>query len=452
LSRAPAPEAAIARSVGTPNNKVLVHTGSTHLRFPLAATGTARAPNVRHFSSPPSSIVSSHDPGGGQSSPPEAPRILLVEDVDADAELIVRELRRAGLTFTSERVQSEAALRQALEQFGPDIVLSDHSLPSFNAWDALRVVQRERPHAPVIIVTGSLDEETAAEYIKAGAIDYVVKHRLFRLGSAVRRALALQRAQTDAARAEAALRKLEDERRQAQKMEAIGRLASGVAHDFNNVLAVITTCCDLALAELAPDAPPRRDLLEIQDAAARATQLTRQLLAFSRQQPVTPQRVDLNALVDNMTGMLHRLLGGTVTASFVPAPAPALGAVWADPGQLEQVVMNLAVNARDAMPHGGQLTLETREVEVGASHAAVHGAQPGRYVVLTVTDTGTGMDADTRAHLFEPFFTTKPKGKGTGLGLATVYGIVQQAGGFIQVESEPGRGSTFRIFLPRVAP
>jgi signal transduction histidine kinase len=362
--------------------------------------------------------------------------------------LIFAELRRAGFKSAGRRAQTEAELRHALRDFDPDVVLSDHHLPQFSAHDALRVVRAERPHTPVIIVTGSLDEEIAAEYIKAGAVDYVVKHRLFRLGSAVKRALALRRAEQEAERTQTALRALEEQHRQAQKMEAIGRLASAVAHDFNNVLAVITTCSDLALEDLPPDATIRPEILEIRQAAERAAKLTRQLLAFSRRQPVSPQRVDVNALVENMTGMLRRLLGATVTASFTPAPG--VGAVWADAGGLEQVVMNLAVNARDAMPHGGRLTLATREVEVDATLAAALGAQPGPYVVLAMTDTGTGMDADTRAHLFEPFFTTKAEGMGTGLGLATVYGIVQQAGGFIQVESEPGKGSTFRVYLPRV--
>ena len=392
--------------------------------------------------------MSSALPGGGSSSPAESPRILLVEDLDADVELIFAELRRAGFKSAGRRAQTEAELRHALRDFDPDVVLSDHHLPQFSAHDALRVVRAERPHTPVIIVTGSLDEESAAEYIKAGAVDYVVKHRLFRLGSAVKRALALRRAEQEAERTQTALRALEEQHRQAQKMEAIGRLASAVAHDFNTVLAVITTCSDLALEDLPPDATIRPEILEIRQAAERAAKLTRQLLAFSRRQPVSPQRVDVNALVENMTGMLRRLLGATVTASFTPAPG--VGAVWADAGGLEQVVMNLAVNARDAMPHGGRLTLATREVEVDATLAAALGAQPGPYVVLAMTDTGTGMDADTRAHLFEPFFTTKAEGMGTGLGLATVYGIVQQAGGFIQVESEPGKGSTFRVYLPRV--
>ncbi|HXH63025.1 MAG TPA: response regulator, partial [Gemmatimonadales bacterium] len=264
----------------------------------------------------------------------EPHRILLVEDVESDAELIARELHRAGLHCVIRRVQTEPALRSALAEFVPELVFTDHALPGYSARDALRLVRSLRPGTPVIIVTGSLDEETAAEYALAGAVDYVIKSRLFRLGPSVRRALALRRAEADATRAAAALRDLEEQHRQVQKMEAIGRLASGVAHDFNNMLTVITTCCAFALEALPDDSKVRADLLEIRDTAARAATLTKQLLSFSRQQPVAPQRVDLRALVENLSGMLRRLLGGGVTVTFT-AP-PELGAVWADPGQIEQ--------------------------------------------------------------------------------------------------------------------
>jgi two-component system cell cycle sensor histidine kinase/response regulator CckA len=379
----------------------------------------------------------------------EEVRILLVEDQDDDAELAFRELRRAGVKFRSEHVRDEITCREALDRFAPDIVLSDHALPTFTAFDVLRVVHERYPQLPVIVVSGRVGEESSIEYVKAGAVDYVVKDRLYRLPDAVNRALALRRAVEDRVRAETKLRRLEDDQRQMQKMEAIGRLASGVAHDFNNLLTVIRTVCEIVLQELPEDSTVRDDIVQIRKASESGSELTRQLLTFSRRQPLVPQRLDLNALVTRATGMLRHLLGKSVTTSF--KGAEDLGAIYADPGQIEQVLMNLAVNARDAMaPGGGPLTIATANSTVDASEAAAHGVAPGPYVQLAVSDTGRGIDEVTRARLFEPFFTTKDAGRGTGLGLATVYGIVQQSGGFVDVDSVVGTGSTFRVYLPRV--
>jgi signal transduction histidine kinase len=239
---------------------------------------------------------------------------------------------------------------------------------------------------------------------------------------------------------------LEQRLRQAHKMEAVGRLAGGVAHDFNNLLTIIRGHADL-LGDRTESETQKKSVQQIQKASDRAVGMTRQLLAFSRMQVLQPRVVDLNHIVTEMGKMLPRLIGEHIEYSFVPQPD--LYAVLADPGQVEQVLMNLAVNARDAMPDGGKLIVQTANVEVGAVDAAKRPSMvPGSYAQISVTDTGYGMDEKTKAHIFEPFFTTKEVGKGTGLGLATVYGIVKQSHGFIWVESEPGRGTTFEIFLP----
>ena len=488
-------------------------------------------------------------------------RILLLEDNDADAELVEVELRRAELDFTARRVVTRPDFERALREFHPDIIVSDHQLPQFSGVAALELARARAPHAPFILLTGSLDEETAVEYMKAGAADYILKGRLTRLGPAVRGALERERmkrqlrereeyfrslieqamdiiAVLDAdgavryaspsvlpllgygaeelvgqhifdlvhpddvgpalrvfaegvatgqgdrllglqvrhkdgtyrsleaigryllddpvvrgvvinARDVTERRSLERQLLQAQKMEAVGRLAGGIAHDFNNVLTAIFGYADLLTEEFPAGSPARQDLEEIRKAATRASALTRQLLAFSRQQVLAPVVLSVNDLVDDVGKMLRRLVGEDVELRLILARDA--GNVRADSGQLQQVIMNLVVNARDAMPTGGKLVIETADAELTEQYAELHQAViPGRYVMLAVSDTGVGMDAQTKARIFEPFFTTKEKGKGTGLGLSTVYGIVKQSGGYVWVYSEPGHGTTFKLYLPRV--
>ncbi len=243
---------------------------------------------------------------------------------------------------------------------------------------------------------------------------------------------------------------LEEQLAQAQKMEAVGRLAGGVAHDFNNMLTVISGYTRMILDELPPDDALRANAEEIQMAADRAAGLTNQLLTFSRRQVMRPRVINVNTVLAETEKMLRRLIGEDIVLTL--NPAPEVGNIRADPGHIEQAIVNLVVNARDAMPNGGHITIETANVVLDNVYATGHlGVNPGDYVMIAVSDTGFGMNAETKRHIFEPFYTTKPKGKGTGLGLATVYGMVKQSGGDIWVYSEPGRGTTFKLYFPTVA-
>jgi two-component system cell cycle sensor histidine kinase/response regulator CckA len=363
--------------------------------------------------------------------------ILLVEDREDDAILIARTLSRAGYEPKITRVETEEAMRDALANNKWDIILSDYMLPRFSCHRALQTLQETGLDIPFISISGTVSEETILTALRAGARDYVMKDNLGRLPSAIGREIL-------EAEGRRQRRQLEEQLQQARKMEAIGRLAGGVAHDFNNLLTVISGFAQLALLE---DNPARAGLEQILLASERAAQLTRQLLAFSRQQTLAPRVFDLNRLISEMEQMLIRLIGANIEVST------RLGEgamdVKADPSQVEQVVLNLAINARDAMPAGGKLILSTSHRFMEGPAAEVHGLCPGEYCVISVSDTGVGIPAAVLPHIFEPFFTTKPEGKGTGLGLATVYGVVQQSGGAIHAYSEPDFGTTVIVFLPR---
>jgi two-component system cell cycle sensor histidine kinase/response regulator CckA len=364
-------------------------------------------------------------------------RLLLVEDSDLDAKLVLRELRRAGFSLEHRRVTTEAQLRDALRRETWDVVLSDHALPGFSATLALGVLDDERSSGwprladlPFIIVSGTIGEETAVEAMRCGARDYILKDRLGRLAPAIERELREVEARRER-------RALEDQLRQVQKMESFGRLAGGVAHDFNNLLTCVVGSAGLLQRRLEADDFRLRYVEDVLEAATRGATLTNQLLAFSRRQVLSPVIASLNEIVADTEKLLRRLIGEDV--ELRSRLAHDIGNVKVDVGQIQQVVMNLAVNARDAMPRGGVLTIATAKSENDTQ------------VELSVSDTGLGMAPEALAHLYEPFFTTKEPGRGTGLGLSTVYGIVQQSGGEIACSSEPGKGTTFVISLPRVA-
>jgi two-component system cell cycle sensor histidine kinase/response regulator CckA len=367
-------------------------------------------------------------------------RVLLIEDSDPDAALLIRELDQAGYAVTHERVATADALKAALEHSW-DVVLCDYAMPSLSAQAALALMQDAGRDIPFIIVSGTVEEETAVATLRAGASDFLAKGRLDRLAAAVEREV-----QDAVERGQRLL--LADQRRQAQKMEAVGRLAGGVAHDFNNMLTAILGYADLILDQIGPDKPMGRDIREIRNAAHRAATLTRQLLAFSRKQVLAVAPVDLSEVVRTVEPMLRRLLGEPINIALTLADD--LDLVMADAAQLEHLVINLSVNARDAMPQGGTLTFATRNVELDDLYVSAHpGSQVGRFATLSVSDTGVGMSPDVIGKIFEPFFTTKERGRGTGLGLAAVYGTVKQLGGYVEVISQPERGTTFTVHLPK---
>jgi two-component system, cell cycle sensor histidine kinase and response regulator CckA len=495
--------------------------------------------------------------------------VLLLEDHAFDAELVIRQLEQAGYEPTWERVENQTQFLAALDP-RLDVILADFNLPSFSVYRALELLKERNVRVPLIVVSGSIQEDTAIQVLHSGAADYLLKDRLARLGQAVQRVMDQRRLLDEKQTAEAALKDaedrtrfaldaarvgvwesnlendttrwsataealhglapgtfggtfrafldcihvddrervnatilearlrrtdwtvlyrtrwpdgalhwisetgktfydekgypvraagialdvterhlLEEQNRQSQKVEAIGQLAGGIAHDFNNLLTAIQGYAELLTTDLGAESPHQQDLREIRLAADRAASLTRQLLAFSRRQILDPRVIDLRDSLRGLESMLKRLIGEHITVTL--RTVGEVACVKADPGQIEQVILNLALNARDAMPEGGSLLIELTNVELDEAYARRHvSVKPGHYVMLAVSDTGIGMDSATQARVFEPFFTTKPEGRGTGLGLSTVYGIVKQSGGNVWVYSEPGQGATFKIYLPRV--
>jgi two-component system, cell cycle sensor histidine kinase and response regulator CckA len=381
----------------------------------------------------------------GRNPQSEPVRILVIDDDPQANALIEMALVDAHFEHSVEVVGTAFEGLGRIEARAHDVYLVDYRLPDRNGLELIREAKNRGATRPFILMTGHGSGDIDEAALREGAADYVEKHMLSaHLERSIRYAIRDWRA-------EQALREREEQLRQAQKMEAIGRLAGGVAHDFNNLLTAVIGYADAIAERESTDDATQRDVGEIRKAADRAASLTRQLLAFGRKQFLRPVVLDLNETVTGLLQMLPRVIGENIQT--LPRLAPDVARVTADPSQMEQVLVNLVLNARDAMPMGGTISIETSNVELTLSDLEAEGLrlQPGAYVMLAVADTGTGMDATTRARAFEPFFTTKPKGKGTGLGLATVYGIVDQTGGAITIKTALGRGTIVRIYLPAVA-
>jgi two-component system, cell cycle sensor histidine kinase and response regulator CckA len=366
-------------------------------------------------------------------------RALIVEDSENDCLLLLSMLREGGYIVEHKRVETAATLKAMLDDSW-DVIISDFSMPGFRGTDALAIVRERGLDVPFIFLSGTIGEEMAVSAMKAGAQDYVIKGNDARLLPAIERELREAEAHREKKQVEHRVRQLE-------KFEALGKLAGGVAHDFNNVIGAIMGWAEIGADRVAEGSQEGKLFRKIGDQARRAAGLTRQLLAYARRQILEPKKINLNQMVKETTGLLEKVIGEQIEVKM--ALAEDLRVTRADPAQIEQVVMNLCFNARDAMPGGGQLLIETRNLDLDEKYCARHAdARPGRWVQLSVSDTGTGMDAATLERIFEPFFTTKEVGKGTGLGLATVFGIMKQHGGFIEVYSEVGTGTAFHAHLP----
>ncbi|CAN5583128.1 hypothetical protein BH23ACI1_BH23ACI1_12570 [soil metagenome] len=370
--------------------------------------------------------------------------VLLVEDDEAYARLLSADLEAIRSRIQLRRVGSLRDATGALAEGPLEAILLDLGLPDSTGIETVERMHALAPGIPIVVITAHDDEEAALQAVQLGADDYLVKGSVD--AQVVTRAIRYARERFALRRA---LIGREEQLRQAHKMEAVGRLAGGIAHDFNNVLTAIFGYADLLLDQFTADDPRRADVEEIRRSADRAAALTRQLLAFSRKQVMQPRLLDLHSVVVGLEKLLRQLVGADVVIEV--QTEPGLWPVRADPGHVEQVLMNLATNARDAMPEGGPLVFSTRNVVIEQVNARdLPGLPPGEYACLTVTDTGAGIPEHVQPHIFEPFFTTKEMGKGTGLGLSTVYGIVKQMGGGVYLEPTGKPGTRFRIYLPRV--
>ena len=376
--------------------------------------------------------------------------ILVIEDSGTDFLIVERHLEEHGVATSCHRVDCLHGLSQAIKAGEWDLVLSDYNIPGLNFQDSLKLLQAGLPDVPVIMVTGTVGEERAVELLKLGMRDFVLKGNIARLVPAVLRSIKEKNERAELRRTELSLKESEERNRQSQKMEAVGQLAGGVAHDFNNILSAIFGYAQLSLRKLQGNEQVREYIEEIMKASERAAELSQSLLAFSRKQDVSLAVIDPGRVVKEFELFLLRLIREDIELQVSGNAEPL--AVMADRGQIEQVIMNLVANARDAMPKGGKLSISTQSVTLDQEFIQAHGyGTAGTYAVISVADSGMGMDKETQSHIFEPFYTTKELGKGTGLGLAMAYGIIKKHDGFINVYSEPGTGTIFKLYLPIVA-
>ena len=376
---------------------------------------------------------------------PPSLRILHLEDNAADHQAVQRcVIQKSGLACEFTLVSDRAGYEAALARGNVDLILADYQLPGYDGMTALSAARHQHPEVPFIFVSGALGEERAIESLRQGATDYILKDRLERLPAAIRRAL------SEAEEHRQRLR-LEAELMQARKMETIGQFAGGMAHDFNNLLTVILGQVSFLLDEEPLTSRTSEALKQVYTAGDHAARLVRQWLHFSRKHPPLREAINLNTVVEETADLLRPLLGVTISLTIEPAfPAPW---IFADQGMIVQVLLNLAVNARDAMAGGGRLAIRTGLRHYAPEDASWNpSARPGDFACLSVRDTGHGIPPDVLPHIFEPFFTTKPEGHGTGLGLAMGMDIIKRHDGWIEVESQPGRGATFTLLLPLAPP
>jgi signal transduction histidine kinase len=365
-------------------------------------------------------------------------RILHLEDSQADCEIVQQLLLQDGIDCEITRCDSRDQFVRGLEKFHFDLIFADCTLPQFNGHHALELARELAPDVPFIFVSGTIEEDSAIESLRGGATDYVLKERLSRLVPAVRRALA-------EVEEKARNREMEQRLRQSQRLEAVGTLAGGIAHDFNNILTIIKGYTSLLPTQCSDPNRVKEIAQTIDRASLRGSELVNQLLAFARKSEGTFTSTQLNHRVREIVSMLRPTMAQNIT--FDLQLEDGLPDIHADPGQVERVLINLSTNARDAMPEGGKIIFSTSKVR--ADEARLNSGQENeQYICLRVTDNGFGMDEATRQRIFEPFFTTKSRGKGTGLGMPVVYGLMQSHNGLIDVESEPGKGTSISLYFP----